>query len=173
MVRMNVTGGDELAAKLRKLPMAVRKNELYRILREAGEPMRSRMEQLAPRSTGDRGNIPGLADSMSISVAKKIGSTSGGRWEASDEFMAAVAVGPSKNAYYGIFQEYGTVHHGAQSFARPAFDGTADTSLKHISAELWTLLVDMAEQESSANKPGRGTGARWRDEAGYVGGGLL
>jgi HK97 gp10 family phage protein len=52
----------------------------------------------------------------------------------------AVAVGPSKAGFYGIFQEFGTVHHGAQPFARPAFDQTVQKSLGILAAALWQAI---------------------------------
>jgi HK97 gp10 family phage protein len=73
----------------------------------------------------------------------------GGQWQAADEFQAAVAVGPSKLAFYGIFQEYGTVEHPAQAFGRPAFDGSRDEALQILGEGLWQLLED------ATNKTGR------------------
>jgi len=133
---MQTEGGAEFAQNLNKLSLAVRRKTLFRILRLAAEPLRVRMGALAPRAPG----APDMADSMVISIARRIGDVAGGRWQAADEFQAAVAVGPSKNIFYALFQEYGTVHHGAQPFGRPAFDTTAGESLQIIQAEIWAAL---------------------------------
>jgi HK97 gp10 family phage protein len=53
----------------------------------------------------------------------------------------AVAVGPAKNRYYGVFQEFGTVHHGAQPFARPAFDLNVTKSLSILASFMWAAIA--------------------------------
>jgi HK97 gp10 family phage protein len=52
-----------------------------------------------------------------------------------------VAVGPTKAGFYGSFQEFGTAHHAAQPFARPAFDLTAQQSLQILVAVMWRELA--------------------------------
>jgi len=135
---MRIDGGAAFARNLNALSLSVRRKTLHRILRLAGEPMRARMAVLAEPTR--RPPAPDLADSMVISVATRIGSVAGGRWQARDEFQAAVAVGPSRNIFYALYQEYGTVHHDAQPFARPAFDATAAESLGIIQTEIWQAL---------------------------------
>jgi HK97 gp10 family phage protein len=137
-ISFKVDGFKELAANLRALPMAVQREKILDALEVAAEPMRSRMSQLAPREPG----APDLADNIGISVANRIGDVGGGRWQARHDEEHAVAVGPTKNFFYGIFQEYGTVHHAAQPFMRPAFDSTAQTSLSILSQRLWLAIRD-------------------------------
>ncbi len=136
-VGLNVLGAAELARVLNGLGKGVRKSALYDVLKYAAEPMRARMAQAAPR----RPPAPDLADNIVISPTSRIGSVAGGRWQAADEFQAAVAVGPSSKFQHGIFLEYGTVHMSAQAFGRPAFDGTADRCLDLIREGLWALVV--------------------------------
>ena len=141
------SGGEELAAMLRTLGESVRRRALLRVLRIAAEPMRQRMADLAPRgraSDTGGGIDEHLADHIGISVAAKVGSVAGGQWEATDEYQAAVAIGPTRGYFYGRYQEYGTVHHTAQPFGRPAFDGQYETALDRMRAEFWELLADAA-----------------------------
>ena len=130
-------GGRELAETLLSLPPALSYRVLIEGLKDAAEPMRARMAQLAPREPG----APDLADNMGISVASRIGSTAGGRWVSREEGQAAVAVGPTKGFFYGLFQEYGTSRHRAQPFARPAFDSEAPTALGIMGRVYWTILA--------------------------------
>jgi len=136
---LTVSGGEVLAANLRRLGDAVRRRALLGVLRAAAEPIRGRAAELAPL---DPATPIDLKESMVISAATKIGSVAGGAWDAADPFQAAVAVGPARNIFYGIYQEYGTVRHSAQPFLRPAFDYGTDRSLAILRDGLWRLLED-------------------------------
>jgi len=139
---LELQGAEELRAALLTLSKAVRRRALYDVLRPAADPIKWRMAELAPRQAGIGGG--GLADNIDVSPATRIGSVAGGKWAAADEFQAAVAIGPTKDFYYAIFQEYGTVHHGAHPFGRPSFDTEKDESLEIIGKGLWALLEDAA-----------------------------
>lgn len=119
-------GGKELAAALAQLPARVSRRFLLESLEESAEPMRDRMESLAPRSP----DAPHLRDQMVISRART-----------EDAREAAVVVGPTKRGFYGSFQEFGTAHHAPQPFARPAFDQTFAISLQILSQALWRELA--------------------------------
>lgn len=134
---MRFEGGEQLARKLRALPPALSQKILRAALKEAAEPMRARMAAYAPREPG----APDLADNIGISLASRIGSTAGGQWRARhDAFEQAVAVGPTKAFFYGLFQEYGTTRHGAQPFMRPAFDEVSPESLGILGRALWEAI---------------------------------
>ena len=47
-----------------------------------------------------------------------------------------VRVGPARDAYYGEFQEFGTSHHAAQPFLRPAIDSRKGQVFDVIADEL-------------------------------------
>jgi len=84
-----------------------------------------------------------LADHIAISLARSVGSVEGGRGRSVKvtDYQAAVAVGPEKPYYYGLFLEYGTIKmRRAWPFLRPAFDETAPTSLQIIQREIWAAL---------------------------------
>jgi len=135
-VKMNLTGGAELARALNAVSLTVRRRALYGALKAAAAPMRDRMEQLAPRGPV----APHIQDSIVIAAERRVGSVAGGRWQAVDEFQAAVAVGPNAKYFYGLFLEYGTVKQSAQPFMRPAFDSTGGEALKILKQELWALM---------------------------------
>lgn len=144
---MQMTGWKELGARLRALPDAYTRTIVIDALKEAAEPMRARMAQLAPREPG----APDLADNIGISVANRLGDVGGGRWEARHDEEHAVAVGPTKDFFYGLFQEYGTVHHRAQPFMRPAFDSESGKALTILTQELWKPLRDKAASTGGRN----------------------
>lgn len=144
---MHIHGGKELAARLRALPEAYTRKVVLEALEESGEPMRARMSQLAPREPGH----PDLADNIAISVANRLGDVGGERWQARHDEEHAVAVGPTKDFFYGLFQEYGTVHHAAQPFMRPAFDSEAPKAVTILSQELWKPLRDKTTSTGGRN----------------------
>lgn len=131
MVKMKFEGGAELAKTLEGLSARVSKRMLRESLEEAGEPMRKRMSQMAPREPG----APDLADNIVISTARVK------QPKGSEAQAAAVAVGPERRFFYGFFQEFGTVHHGAQPFVRPAFDGGVSKVISDMARALWTALA--------------------------------
>jgi HK97 gp10 family phage protein len=134
---LKIEGFKELAANLRALPDALQRSVILDALKESAEPMRARMGQLAPRRPG----APDIADNIGISVTNRIGDVGGGRWEARSDSEHAVAVGPTKNFFYGIFLEYGhRPNSRAYPFMRPAFDTTAQTSLSILSQRLWDAI---------------------------------
>lgn len=137
IVKMAFEGGEELARTLNALPAAFSRKVVLDALHEGAEPIRDTAATLAPRDKGE------LADHMTISTTNRLGSTAGGRWQERDETNHAVAVGPSKDEYYGLFQEYGTVHHSAHAFLRPAFDQQGQHALTIIGDALWWALRRM------------------------------
>lgn len=126
MVSLKFEGGRELAAALGQLSGRVSKRIQREALVMAADPMRKAMAQKAPHEPGK----PDLRDTMTISNAR-----------GQDSNEVAIAVGPSKAGFYGSFQEFGTARHGAQPFARPAFDETANAALQVIADDLWTSLA--------------------------------
>ncbi len=121
-----IEGGNELAATLRALPLSVSRPIKKDVLREAAEPMVAVARRLAPRDPG----APDLADNIEI----------GNPRAAQDKFgdeVASVVWGPVKGFFYGYFQEWGTVHHGAHPFMRPAFDQNVERSVRIISSRTW------------------------------------
>lgn len=133
-----ITSGDDLAKRLRALPSALTKQLVVEALRAGAAPMRDRIADLAPRGAV----APHLADNIGISVVKgdeAVFSVSQGTWAANEQY--AVAVGPTKDYFYGLFLEFGWVNHPtAMPFMRPGFDGTVTQSLEIISRLLWAAV---------------------------------
>jgi HK97 gp10 family phage protein len=130
-------GGRELAKALDQLSTRVKGRVVREVLKDAAEPMRARMAQLAPKGDAAAPNLSNVV----VATARNVGSVDGGKWQKTSDTQHAVAVGPSKDAFYGVMQEYGTVYHGAQPFARPAFDSEALKALQAISRGLWVELA--------------------------------
>lgn len=134
MFTQKLTGGGDLAKHLRALPDGLTKSIVVDALKAGAEPMRRRMAENAPHGP----DAPHLADHIVVSLANRIGTVGGGKWEARDVDLFAVAVGPSKDFFYGLYWEYGWVNHpSAHPFARPAFDSTVQESLAIVGRGLW------------------------------------
>lgn len=130
---MHFEGGEELAAALDRLSTRVSRRLLREALIEGAEPIRRRAGHLAPRAPG----APDLADNIGISVSRS-------------EDEATIAVGPTQGFFYGLFQEYGTVHHRAQPFMRPAFESEANRALGIVGQALWRELAGRGVSRSGS-----------------------
>lgn len=137
MISVEFEGGSEMARNLDLLgaPMAARIKAAALII--AAEPMRDRMEQLAPVSfEGD----PHMADNIVIGEVSSRKIEAAGR-----EGETVIEVGPrggksGNDFFYAFFVEYGTAHAAAQPFARPAFEQTAPKCLEILGDELWFAI---------------------------------
>jgi HK97 gp10 family phage protein len=114
-------------------------------LTEAAEPTRKMMSVLAPHEPGK----PDLRDTMVISPVR-----------GEDLKESIVAIGPSRKGFYGSFQELGTKHHGAQPFARPAFDANIEPSLRILAASIWRELAARGVMRTGTSSA-RPTGGRF------------
>lgn len=128
---MTFEGGRELAAALNHLSQRARARLLREVLVDAAEPMRASMASLAP--SGGESGPPDLKDSIIVAVSN--------RRDSVDSQQETVAVGPKKGIFWGHFQEFGTEHHAAQPFARPAFDQNVATSLQILRTGCWRELA--------------------------------
>ncbi len=131
MMSAQFQGTEELANAFKRLAQPTRKEAMVRVLREAAEPMRQRMASLAPR--GDE--APHIADNIVISGARKLDGLG------LSESEAAVAIGPAKDFFYGLFWEFGWKFHPApHAFVRPAYDEGRAAALKAIGVGLWAEI---------------------------------
>ncbi len=155
-VKMRVEGLSEMSANLRELSKATARNVLRRILMQAGEPMAETMRRLAPDDPAT--GAPDLRSSIAVSPRLKnsVGKSEfaavmrmGGtvaqarsamrdarRAAAGEGSFAEVYVGPGKGGSHGVLQEFGTINHAPQPFARPAWDQHKDEALDIIKREL-------------------------------------
>ena len=98
-----------------------RKAVARRALRDAGEPIRARAEQLAPDDPNTKAPFD-LKQSIAMSGRQKSGRATQYRKESPTE--VTIHIGPTKDGYpQAIMQEFGTVHHAAHPYLRPAWDG--------------------------------------------------
>lgn len=139
-MRLNyrLDGGVELARQLERLEKQLSRDIKVDALQQAAEPIRSRAATLAPKD--ERANAPHLADNIVI------GTLTDNRLERQGRATETVVeVGPragksGNDFFYGYMQEYGTAHHSAQPFMRPAFDFEHVEALNILMDELWWSL---------------------------------
>jgi len=134
-----VEGLRELDDALSELPKATGKNVLKRALIKAAEPIASTARSLAPIGPTGKLHINIIASAkfknttgnaeyhaaMSAGFGRDIAAEalrSARRAAGGGESFAEIAVGPTNQVFYGMFQEFGTVHHGPKPFMRPAWD---------------------------------------------------
>lgn len=141
MITVRMEGADKLARALRELPTRVNRSVQRDALMAAAEPIRAAAASMAPRAPG----APDLADNISISGARP------------DDGSVGVAIGPSKNFFYGQFQEFGTSRHAAHPFMRPAWDQESGRSLRTITSALWNALLRRGVGSGRASGGGGGT----------------
>lgn len=134
-VTLRIQGASDLAKRLKQLPDAVSRKVQLEALTAGAEPIRSAAAHLAPR--GHQG-APHLADDIVISAPSLA------QLERRDRFEETVVeVGPSitpNDHFYGFFQEFGTKHHAAHPFMRPAFDVNVGTSLNRVLSAFWLSI---------------------------------
>jgi len=150
-----VEGLRELDAALSELTkQTTRRGVARRALKEAGEPIRERMEQLAPDDR--RTDAPfDLKQSIALSSRQKSGRATKYRKESPTE--VTVFIGPTKEGYpQAIMQEFGTVHHAAQPYMRPAWDAEGGgRALERIKKTLRAAIDKAVARQRRAIARGR------------------
>ena len=121
---IQIQGTRKLRKQLERLDQTMRKPLLERMVKVGGELVREVAAQKAPV-----GETATLTDNIIVEVLD------------SSAHHATAGIGPHKNAFYGIFQEYGTAKHGAQPFMRPAWDEKRLESVR-VMAQLGRRAVE-------------------------------
>lgn len=176
VLKVSVEGLRELDRALAELPKATARNTLHRVLKRAAQPIADAMAANAPVDTGKL--------KASIAISTKIRNTMGsaeyaeamrqglGKAAASSALRAArranpsqksfaeVYVGPAKGGAHGRLQEFGTVHHKPQPFARPAWDQEQDNALAIITRDLGDEIMKSAARvaKNAARKAAKAKG---------------
>lgn len=137
METVKIEGFAQLEKELQKLTKAAGKGVLRRSLKKAGQPMADLMRELAPRgdTASDR-----LAESVMIGT--KLSKRQAGqhrRMFRDDRSAVEMFVGPGPDPA-AWNQEFGNIKHGAQPFARPAWDAEAVKTLDRLGPLLWIEL---------------------------------
>lgn len=111
-----------LLESMEELPRSMQRTIGARALRKGSEPVRQRAEELAPIDETQTDHP--LKEGMMISIVE----------QAADHWIAKI--GPSREGFYGQFQEFGTVDHAAQPFLIPAFEERKAEAVGIIGSEL-------------------------------------
>ncbi|SFR40505.1 Bacteriophage HK97-gp10, putative tail-component [Yoonia tamlensis] len=134
MATVKLEGFSELERELAKLTKSAGKGVLRRSLKIAATPMKDLMQDLAPR--GDTATDE-LADS--VTIGSKLSKRQAGlhrKMFRDDRAAVEMFVGPGPDPA-AWNQEFGNVNHGAQPFARPAFDAEVKPTLDRLGRHLW------------------------------------
>jgi hypothetical protein len=156
-VKVKLSGWPELERALaEELPRATARNTMTRAMREACEPLRQRMAELAPYDPLDRdGDGNHLNETMrtqpaKAGLARKLGT------ERKAGVVLLTGPGPiGKVARANAsWQEFGTVKQAAQPYARPA----ADSEGEKVVANLREALVQQIDKAKAriARKAAKG-----------------
>jgi len=137
---LQVSGLEQLARELRAMPERAGRTAQRRALVAGGELIAKKAGQNAPRRPGQ----PDMADHIVISNARP------------EDGSVGIAVGPASRFFYGSYQEFGTAHHPAQPFLRPAFDSELAQALRAIADSLWASIRRAGGGSSRASGGGGG-----------------
>jgi HK97 gp10 family phage protein len=132
--KVTVSGLREFDRALGELPKATGKAVLRRALLKAGKPMAEDMRAKAPDDPLTGGND--LRSSIAVGTKLSPRQARLHRRMFRDDRASAevfVGAGPIPHAH---LQEFGTVNHGPQPFARPAWDAGKGRALDTIGREL-------------------------------------
>lgn len=158
--RVALEGFKELNDDLGEFSKSTSGNILKRAVSAAGAMI---AEEAAARAPVDKSSTgPHLKDQIKVSKAKIISpgkaAFAKAMQETGDRAIAAQAarqanresggtgrhavcqVGPTRAAFYGQFQEFGTAHHKPQPFMRPAWDANDERALEVMRETLGTEI---------------------------------
>lgn len=111
-------GMDKLDAKLKKMTFTVRQKMLTKAAKAGAELIRADAASRAPRDSGK------LSENMVITVARE-----------STADTVLLKIGPSRDAFYGRFQEWGTINASQQPFLDPAFEARKEEALRLVAEQ--------------------------------------
>lgn len=137
-------GFQELDKALAELPKATAKNVMRRVLRKVAQPMADTMKAKAPDDPKTGGNDLRSSIGVGTQLSKR---QRGLHRKMFKDDKASVEVfvgaGPVPQAH---LQEFGTVHHGPQPFARPAWDQHREELIPQIGNEMWAEIEKAAQR---------------------------
>jgi HK97 gp10 family phage protein len=136
-MKLSVDGFDEINKSLQDLSLTQAKGVVRRSLMVAAEPVADRARDLAPI---DMKRDDGKHLYESISASTKLTPTQR-RKHRKERNSVEAFVGVTEEAPHGHLQEFGTEHHAAQPFMRPAWDGKKMQVLDRLKTELWKNIA--------------------------------
>ena len=117
-ITLRVNGLSKLEKDLQALPDALARKAMKAALKDGADVLKNDMAVLAPRRTGF------LASHIAVSLS-------------SSKFGEVVAkIGPTTDAFYARFAEFGTKFERARPFMRPAFDTGWRVALERVRLRL-------------------------------------
>lgn len=135
-VRAKFIGAKELESAFDQLPDSMQKQVLLSALKKAAKPVVDDARAKARKRTGKG------AKSIKARTNKKLK-------------PIGISIGPSREAFYMMFKEFGTRKEPAEPFLRPAWDSNRFTVLKSMEQEIWKALTKKAR--TLARKAEKGT----------------
>jgi HK97 gp10 family phage protein len=143
-MKVTVTGLDEIMAALRELPNATAKNVMRRVLIKRAEPVAEDARRLVPV---DEGHLK-----ESIHVSTRLTRRQKARHRKVHRDDVEVFVGPGNDPAAHL-QEFGSSHHDAQPFMRPAWDANKRGVLDGVADDMWREIEKaVARQAKKAAK---------------------
>lgn len=123
LARVQVVGLDELEKKLKDIGPKQARKAFRNAGRKAAEIWVGDMQERVPKNTGFLETHIGSA----VRIESK-------------EDLFTIHVGPAKEAFWGIFHEFGTKKMAAHPFMRPTFMEHQDDILQLFADLLWNEL---------------------------------
>lgn len=151
--QVKVEGLRELGQALRELGDDVAKRAIFAATLRAAAVVRNRARELAPRSAKPhrvgRGGPVVQPGNLAAGIAtKRLKQFRQGRADYEVRWKAKRKGDP----FYGLFQEFGTAHHAAQPFMRPAFDQTKEDALQAMQDTLKKRIAAAAKRAAKGRK---------------------
>lgn len=132
-LQFKIEGLKEMDAALKDLGDSQSKRVVRRTLKQLGNPIADEARDLAPVDmTRDDGPhlYEGIRVSSSLESRHK-------RRLRNPKGTISLFVGPDRRAFHAHLQEFGTQHHKAQPFMRPAWDKHKSALLSRLRKLLW------------------------------------
>jgi HK97 gp10 family phage protein len=139
---MKLEGLKEIDEALGDLPRATSKNVLRRTARKVLEPFAEDMRALAPHDKGKTRN--------SITVGSRLSRRQAAEYRKmfkDDRASIEMHAGPGPTIG-AVTQEFGTVQHPPQPFARPSWDKNKGPAVTTIKQELWAEVEKAAKRHA-------------------------
>lgn len=145
MSKVQILGLKEVDRALQELPRATSKNVMRRVLRKRAEPIAFLATQYVPVDSGDLGNSIEIATRLTPRQRKYQ------RSKGMDIGADAVVLYVGSSSPVAHLQEFGTRHHAAQPFIRPAFEQLKHTVTEGLREDLWNEVKKSADRLARKN----------------------
>jgi len=133
-ITIETTGFRDLEKALAELEkLATRRATARRALIKSAKPMAEIMRGMAPDDPATQGEDLRASIAVSTKLSPRQASQHR-KFEGRAKVEAFVGAGPLPQAH---LQEFGTVHHGMQPFARPAWDQDRAALLRRLGEQMW------------------------------------